>query len=344
MRHNLARFRIACALIAVCAMAAACSSGSQGSAKASSGAKSTVKLLVYPGTSLSWVGYIADQKGYFAQNNLKVDFVKLPAGAQATAALAAGSINLAMLDLFNTGPLLSKGVKLKVILGEQKTYWGLVGSKSQTGQTLSDVIKTLDTVSVPSIGGAGGRLTQYLADVYGRNGSDVKLVADIGGTAFLGGKVPAMMYDPITVCEAQGEGYPLIFSFLHPPQPKDTYPDEVQALLGSEEFGYWGQASWVDSHKKAVTAMQKALTQTIDWANKPANAAAVSDILRKSSFNIPNLSDSAFESCVAATVSGLNSAFPKSDVKAWSDALKTLGLTPSGLPPTSQWFAAGLPQ
>jgi hypothetical protein len=47
---------------------------------------------------------------------------------------------------------------------------------------------------------------------------------------------------------------------------------------------------------------------------------------------------------VKQIAAGFSPDFTQQDAKTWSNVEKALGLAPNGLPPTSQWFAPGLPQ
>jgi hypothetical protein len=303
-----------------------------------------VSLMVYAGGSLSWVGYLAQQQGYFAKNHLNIKFVTLPAGVQATTALAGGSLDVAELDPFNVAPVLTQGVNLQLLVGEQKSYWTLFGQKTSEGQSLANVMGSFDSVGVRSVGGAGGRLGQYLAVSYGKSPTSVQQIADIGSTGFMGGHEPYTIADPGTACELESRGYPTLFSFFNPPAPKASYPSKLQSLIGVEEFGYWATASWAKANPAAVKDLQAALSQTEEWASNPANTQQVTDLLRKSPFNVANVSDSQFKQCVGQTVAELSPTFTQEDANVWSMALKSLGLAPNGLPATSTYFAPGLPQ
>jgi NitT/TauT family transport system substrate-binding protein len=338
--------------LTACGSSSGQASSGGGASTAASGSAATgdntqtqnVTLMVYAGGSLSWVGYLAEQQGYFAKNHLNVKFVTLPAGVQATSALVGGSLDVAELDPFNVAPVLTKGVKLDLLVGEQKSYWTLFGQKSAAGKPLNDVVKNLGSVGVRSVGGAAGRLGQYLAVAYGASADSVKQVADIGSAAFIGGHEPYTIADPGTACQLQAQGFPTVFSFFNPPQPKSSYPQQLQALIGAEEFGYWSTSSWANSHPAAVKDLQAALSATEQWAAAPGNVAAVAKALRASSFNIKSVSDAQFQTCVGQTVAELSPSFTEADATTWSTALKILGLAPNGLPASSTYFAPGLPQ
>ena len=304
-----------------------------------------IRLVAYTTGFAPWVGYLADNKGFFKKNNLDVEFVSVAAGAQATAAMAGGSVDIANLDGLSIAPLMAGGVNMRLLVGEMKNYWILVGSKSFQGKPMSEVIRGLkdQQVAVPSLGGAGGRLTQLLAMAYGMGPDDIKLVADVLGTGFLSGQVPAYMNDPINTSLMAGQGYPVVFSFVNPVEPLATYPPDVQRMIGLAGLSYWSQADWADAHKDAIPPFQKAIAQTIVWATNPANQTELTSIMRASPFNVATMSDDQWKAAAAVGISTLQAQFSEQDRDTWNDMVAKLGIAP-GMPPTSAFFATGLPK
>jgi ABC-type nitrate/sulfonate/bicarbonate transport system substrate-binding protein len=302
-------------------------------------------VISYPGSDSSWLAYIAQQQGYFKSNGLNVSFVSLPAGAQATAALVGGSVDIAVLDSNNVAPLLAQGQKYKLLINAVTNFWAIVGNKSLAGKPLSQVVAALkgQSVDVPSVGGTGGRQLQAIFSAYGLSAGAVKLVADPTNASLTSGSVQAAMTDTIGACRLTTLGYPEVMNFVNPPQSKSSYPAGVQSLIGLAGLGYWSTASWADKYPAAVGHFQQAIEQATAWAKNPANAATVASLLRKSAFNLPTLTDSQWATCVGRVTAAFSNSYTASDAATWNKIVKSSGLADS-LPPTSQWLATGIPQ
>jgi ABC-type nitrate/sulfonate/bicarbonate transport system substrate-binding protein len=340
---RIRRLALGTAVIAVLApaLAACSSSGDSGG----SGATSAIRVVEYPGSDISWLAYVAQQKGYFSTNNIKVTFTQLPAGQQGTAALVGRSVDIAVLDTNNLAPLLAQGQKFTLLVNAVTNFWVLVGNKSLAREPLQQVITGLrgKSVNVPSVAGTGAQQVLALAKAYGLGKSDVHLVADPTNAALTSGKVQASMTDEIGACRLTAEGYPEAMDFINPPASASSYPAAVRQLIGLAGLGYWSSSSWASAHKAAVTGFQKSIEQAAAWAKAPGNQAALATMLRKSSYNLPSLNGSQWSSCVKQIASSFNNAYTPKDTATWAQIVKQEGLA-SGLPPASQWQAAGLPK
>lgn len=336
--------RIAAVIVALTSVFAAVGCGGNSSTSSSSSSETTsVRLLVYPGTTLSWAGYLAQNQGIFAKHHINVTFTQLPAGAQATNGLAGRALDIAMLDPMNMAPLLAKGLKFQLLVGEMDNYWVILSGKDVPAKPLDQVFKSVTSIGAPSVGGAGGRLAQYLGHVYGnRNPNDIKILADTSGAGLLSNSYQYLVADPAVGCTLSSQGANTIFNFHNPPGGKNSYPAAVQSLIGLGEFGYWASPDWTKAHPQGVKDFQTAIQETITWAK--SHQPQVATVLRKSSFNLAALSDSQFQACVASILPHFQSTFTSDDAKTWSKVISTLDIAQGGLPATKQWFAPGLPQ
>jgi ABC-type nitrate/sulfonate/bicarbonate transport system substrate-binding protein len=327
-------------------MLAACSSSANSSSDSSAASNDStpIRVVEYPGSDISWLAYIAQQRGYFGANHVSVSFTQLPAGQQGTAALVGGSVDIAVLDTNNLAPLLAKGQKFTLLVNAVTNFWVLVGNKSMAGESLKQAITSLKgkSVNAPSVAGTGAQQVLAMATAYGLSKQDIQLVADPTNASLTAGKVAASMTDEVGACRLTAEGYPEIMNFVKPPASPSSYPTDVRELIGLAGLGYWSSSSWASTHKSAVTGFQKSIEQAAMWAKAPGNQATLTAMLRKSSYNLPTLSDSQWSACVRQISGSFNTAYTSQDAATWGHIVKQEGLA-SSLPPASQWQAPGLP-
>lgn len=347
MRRILTAAAVALTAVLLTTGLAACSSSSTtAGTSASKDAPVSVRLINYPGSDASWLAYIAQQEGFFKKNNLNVTLVSLQAGPQAMAALAGGSVDVAILDTDNMAPLLSKGQKYTLLVNAVTNFWALVGNKSLAGKSLSQVMSELkgQSVAAPSVGGTGGRQLQAMASAYGLAANSVSLVADPTNASLTAGRVQAAITDTIGACRLTALGYPEIMNFVNPPDATSSYPAGVQSLIGLPGLGYWAKSSWASANPTGVTRFQQAIEQAIAWAQNSSNTSAEVSLLRKSPFNLATLSDSQWATCVSRVTAAFNPSYPASAAKIWADFVTKQGVITGSLPSSSQWLATGIPQ
>ena len=323
----------------------ACGGSSKKSSDVSGGGGLPVKLVSYTSGAAAWIGYIGKQKGFFAKDGINLNLVTLPGGgAQATTALLSGDLDIANLDLNNLGPALAQGQKYKLLVNEYVNNWQIVTSAKDANETIEQALPQLQTVGVPSLGGSGTKFVKYLAQAYGSSGSKIKYVADPNGAAMVAGQTKATATDVVGGCVLAQQGFKSVFSFLDLKQDKSTYPQAVQALIGLPALSYWSSGAWADKHPTEVKDFQKAVEDTIAWVKDPANGDEVAKILLNTVWHVSSLPADAWTACVKNTVKQFDPAFPASAVDTWNTFVKANGAVPGGLPPSSQWLAAGIPQ
>lgn len=344
--RTASRFRFASVLVAATTLAAsACSSSSSPSAAgASSGTTTSVKILSYPTSGSSWVEYIAQKEGFFSKNGIDATLVSLPAGQQGTAALVGGSVDIGLLDTNNLGPLIAKGGKYTLLTNAIQNYWVLMGEKDLSGESLSDALNGLKGkgIAVPSLGGSGARELQLMLSAYGLSSSSVSLVADPTTTSFTTGRVGGFMNDTLGSCSVAAKGYPTVMNFVDPPQDKSTYPADVQKLIGLAGLGFWASDSWVSAHPGFTAEFQKAISETIAWAQDSSNLDTVAKLFRGTTWDTASLSDSQWTSCTKQVVATFADKYSSTDVSTWNEILKAEGV--AALPAASEFVASGVPQ
>lgn len=338
-------WRVGVAVAAVCLAAAACSSPGTDSTAASGGGAglTAVKMQFTLGTATSWPAYVAEQEGFFHKNGLDVQFVSSTSAPSATAALVGGGYDVAVIDLFNTAPLLEQGQNLKLITEiwpiPEVLLAGKSGRKAGLGQLMPVPAGTV--VSAPSSGGASALEVKYVQEQYGGKASDIKVAADPSGAGLLSGQSKYQWTDPATECVLTARGASLVFDMQNPTGGEPAYP-KIKDLFGLPDNGLWATGSWVSSHQKAIGGLQTAIEQADQWM--VANPGAAAKLLRgDKDFNAPSLSDTQWQNCVTKISKEYSTAFPPDKVAPWSSVLQQMGVISKALPPLSNWAVSGLP-
>jgi NitT/TauT family transport system substrate-binding protein len=332
------------AVVAVGTAATACGGPAASAKSTTTNGLTNVRLVSYTSGAAAWIGYVGQKKGFFAKDGVNLQLITLPAGAQATSALLGGSLDVANLDLNNLGPALAQGQKFKLLVNEYVNNWQIITSAADANKPLPQLLGSLKTVGVPSLGGAGTRFVQYLAQLQGASGTGIHYVVDPNGAALVSKSTDATATDPVGGCVLENQGYSSAFSFLDLKQPKDSYPAAVQSLIGLPALSYWASSSWADANPKAVSGFQKGVQDTINWIKDPANGDEVANMLVNTVWHVSSLPNDKWTQCVKSTVKQFDPRFPASAVSTWNTFVKATGVAPNGLPPADQWMAAGVPQ
>jgi ABC-type nitrate/sulfonate/bicarbonate transport system substrate-binding protein len=323
--------------------AAPASSAAAAPASSASGPATKVRILSYPTSGSSWLAYIALKEGFFTKNGIDASLVSLPAGQQGAAALAGGSLDVGVLDTNNMGPLLAKGGKFTLLTNANVNYWILIGNKKLSGATdLGTNLKSLKAVSVPSLGGSGGREVSVMQTGYGISSTSLQLIADPSSASFTSGRVGAYMTDTLDSCQPLDQGYPKLMDFVNPPEPKASYPQAVQNLIGLAGLGYWTSNSFLAAHPNLASEFQATVAQTITWSQDPANLATIAKLFRGTSWDFPKLTDAQWSACSQRVIDTFSDKYSSTDVTTWDAILKTENVAP--LPATSAFLAPGVPQ
>jgi ABC-type nitrate/sulfonate/bicarbonate transport system substrate-binding protein len=338
---------VAAAAFAVAGLAACSSSGSpaassSSTAKAASGPLTTVNIQTAPGYVLPYIGYLAQELGYFKQNGINANFVTLTTGLSSTAALNAGSLNVIFADPTSTGPLIQQGTKLRLILNEQTIQWKVLVPKSTPKQPFATTVKSLKTVGAPAAAGGTAALLKLISDAY-KLSPAITPVADQSGAGVVSGAEQGIIISPAGSCVLQNSGLKTAFDFAKPVESKSAYPAELSQLIGAPDIGYWVLDSYEQQNPKVVAGLQKALTETEAWANDPKNLDKWVQIMRGSPLNNTSLSDAQYKTCLSSVQGSFEPYFSEADAALWAKIGKIDGTLPNGLPPTSEWFSKGLP-
>jgi ABC-type nitrate/sulfonate/bicarbonate transport system substrate-binding protein len=326
---------------AAAALIAGCGSGS-GSGGTTADGLTNVTIQTAPGNVLPYLGYLAQNLGYFKQNGLNANFATLTTGLSSTAALNAGSLNVIFADPASTGPLIAKGAPLKLILNEQTIQWRVLVPKSMTGKPFADVVKQLKVVGAPAASGGTAALVKLIEKAYGIPLGTIKVVADQSGAGVVSGSEQAVVVEPAASCVLEeNSGLGEAFSFAKPIE--SSYPESLQKVIGIPDIGYWVLDSYAKSNPKVISGLQAALTKAEQWANDPANLDQWVKIMRASPLNNKSLNDTQYTNCLKSVQGSFEPHFSTSDAQQWSDLVKQEGLLPQGLPDPSTWMHPGIP-
>jgi NitT/TauT family transport system substrate-binding protein len=353
MKRHRVRYGLSVPLALAALLVAACSSGANsvgggatsgsGSSGTSNAPLTTVKMQFLTQTAQAWPAYIAEEEGFFKKNGIAIDFLSAPNSPSATAALVSGSYDIAVLDMFNVAPLLTKGLNFKEIVNIWPITNVMLAGKSGKSGNLNEIMPLPrgTTASAPSAAGASAMELKYVQIQYGGKASDVTVAADLPGAALLAGRSQYMWTDPLVGCELTAKGAKQVFSVDDPAGGQSAYP-KVSDLLGLPDSGLWATGSWVDSHPKVVTGMQSAMAEAMKWM--AANPTKTASLLRASpDYNAPTLSGTQWQTCVTAMTKKYSPAFAPGKVADWDHVLKATGVITQDLPPMSTWAAPGLP-
>jgi ABC-type nitrate/sulfonate/bicarbonate transport system substrate-binding protein len=328
----------------VLAVSTACSSsGSDAASSGSSGSNSSggtgvtnVSVVEFPGQFTSYVTYAAQQEGFFAKNHLNVALTPLASGSTTTAALASGSLDIVLVDLFNIGPLLAAGQDLRLIVQQLKIGYSILTAPGVSAKDANNLfpVPSGTKFGVASLGGAQAQLVKYIQKQYG--GSSVDLVTDPTGAGLSKSTEPYLLASPNIGCVVQTTGATKVASLLS----SSTAPAKMSTVAGLPDNGYWTSGTWADAHPQAVKEFQTAIQQATQWAS--ANPAGLAALLRKSDqFNIPKLSDQQFDACIQALTPAWSTSFTAQDLANWNTLLTESGVVKSDLPASSKWAVAG---
>jgi NitT/TauT family transport system substrate-binding protein len=206
-----------------------------------------------------WLGYgawyIAQEKGFFAENNLEVSLPDFEADAEMVTAFAAGQVQAMNVASHTALRMAEEGVDLKVVLLEDaSTSADAIISDGETA-TITD-LKGKEVAYEE--GATSDLLLNYALAENGMTIADIKKVpmnAADAGTALVAGKVPvAVTYEPyITAAKDASDKVKVIYE-------AGAKPGLISDVLAV-------RADFLSSNPEAVAALVKAWGQAVDYYN-----------------------------------------------------------------------------
>jgi NitT/TauT family transport system substrate-binding protein len=220
---------------------------------------------------VTWLGYgpfyIAQEKGYFKENNVEVQLEKIEGDVERRAAIASGNLDAIALTLDSMIVLRSNGIPLKTVMAIDSSNGGdgIVAVQSITR------IEDLKGHEIAFPSGLPSHFFLYsVLKEHGLKMSDIKPImmdADQAGAAFASGKIDAAVtWEPwLSKAREIGRGHVLADSKTHPGEIEDVLymRDEVVSKRSQEIEGLikaWYKAvDFVNSNPaEAKTIMAKA--------------------------------------------------------------------------------------
>lgn len=265
------------------------------------------------GSAQQWPIFIAAQKGYFAENDVKMDLVSAPSSAAVIQQLTAGSVNLGSGGLSDPLRAIDKGAPITLLRVETQvppySIWGKPGLKS---------IKELKGKLI-SIGGIKDITRIYLERMLGPNGiapGQYDLV--FAGTtaarfsALAAGAVDAAILVPPFTFTAEAGGYSNLGALA----------DYVTDMPFT---GYAVNTTWAKGHKPALVGFLKGVARGIDWFNDEANRTEAIDILVKESGSKRSDIEATYDYYRKIKIFDRIGLVNSSQVKVLAEAMKGIG-------------------
>jgi len=325
----------------------------------------TVNIEYYPGSFYTWLVDLASKAGFFARNRIDAHMIPVSAGGPvAFAGLANGSAQLAMGDTSLGGPLMDKGVGLRVVSGASSGGWVLVAPKGEAlGGPYPDAVRSLrgKPIGVVSLGSSAYAYARQFVIGAGLPPDSVTYQA-LGGvpaefvSAIDSGRVAAAITDPVTayllvvlqhnqvIISTGGEAQSSIYGpglnaakLLPPSSP-------LLRLAGYPGGWEFTTASFAAAHPAAVARIRLALEETDVWMHNPANLQTVAADLEDTS-NIPAFVTSAHltDAFLRAILPLIVSWAPVNGIAAFQTFWINQGLLTKALP-LNQWYVPGIAQ
>jgi NitT/TauT family transport system substrate-binding protein len=269
------------------AVLAGCSSSSDSKGTSGSGGSNltTVKIGIFPGNTSSSVWVIADQKGFFAKQGLKADFVNFTTGPALAAAVVSGSVDLAYGASSVSFSVARQSSKLRVLddFVQYIAYPVVVAKDKATSSAAAGFpanVRSLKglKIGVTSIGGIVNKYMDALLRSAGLSPSDVTYLAT--GTvesailALKNGKVGALAANPPqSIAQAGVDAVEVVN-----PSIKGNAGPAAEHALGELDTT---STSFEQKHAATLDKYCKAMRASVAWTTDPANLDAASRIVAK---------------------------------------------------------------
>lgn len=246
---------------------------------------------------VTWMGYgpfyVAQEKGFFKENNVEVQLEKIEGDVERRAAIASGNLDAIALTLDSMIVLRSNDIPLKTVMA-------IDASNGGDGIVAVQGINSIEDLKGHEIAFPSGLPSHFflysVLKEHGMKMSDIKPVpmdADQAGAAFASGKIDAAVtWEPwLSKAREIGRGHVLADSKTHPGEIEDVLfmrenviaerPQEIEGIIKA----WYKAVDFVASNPaEAKTIMAKAfglpedkvtmLLPGIRYEGKPGNQAA----------------------------------------------------------------------
>jgi len=250
--------------------------------------------------------YVAEQKGFLDDENVKVQHVQLGGGSEAIQALIGGSVDLVATPFTSVAAAKAEGAPLVAFASFSNRYTSDVGIKADKAPAddadWQTKIKALEglKVGITSPGSGTDQTLRFLARKAGLDPDEDMTIVATGGSsetvaAFSRGSIDAYLIGaPASdVAAAQGDGTMMLRL------AEGTVPDLSDILYGvvaTSERGLKNKAPLLECYARALSKADALIKKDPD---------AAGDLLRD---DFPDLSDENFKSAWDATVASTPSS------------------------------------
>jgi NitT/TauT family transport system substrate-binding protein len=251
-----------------------------GAAAAAQGVERPTMQLAVGGKSL--IAYlpltIAERRGYFEKEGLKVEISDFQGGAKALQALVGGSADVVCGAYEHTIFMANKGVAIKAVALQANSFGLVVG----IGKEKADAYKTLADfkgmkIGVTAPGSASAIGLRMLLSKAGLSDNDISIIGIGGGAssvvAVKANKVDAVAnFDPmISILQRDNA----IRTVLDTREAKD-----LDYLYGGPfpASAFYVNASYAERNPKTVQAFANAISAALDWMHKASTDEIVAAV------------------------------------------------------------------
>lgn len=290
------------------------------------GNNETIRIQEYPGSIVSLHGWVIEDGGFCAEHRLKCPSTTIPSGPLGLQALAAGSLEVSFASTDVIMQSASRGSDVQLIVGHSPNNIYELNVRNDVpmpnkAKGYPEIMK--DFVGLKLGCTARGAATEIqmraLLAGAGLSPDSVTFVA-VGSPstaypAMMAKQIDAaVMFEPFrTLCRTQKTCSVAV------DLAKGEGPPEIAALNGGFET-FAARREYIKSNPVAVQAFIQAMSEAIEWMQKPENLDKVVAIARKhmSLGDIPN-ADAVLVDLVKGQVPTYGAKIDRKSVNAFSD-------------------------
>ena len=241
-------------------------------AQAQRAAPTTVSAIII-GVSVSiWPAIVADQKGFFAEEGIKVDFISSGASARSLQQVAAGSGDIGSSSMVDSIRAIGGGANVKIFLNSLA-----VGTHSLIAAKNIKTVKDLRGKRIMT-GGQGDITNLWWSAVARHFGLDPAKDVDLMFSGSTSARLAALMAGAI---DATVLSTPQSFKAI-----EDGWTDlgPVAPYLGEFPMMIWHvNANWARANEKELAAFIRAHNKAVRYMTDPAHKVEVSEMLARAS-------------------------------------------------------------
>ena len=299
----------------------ACGSGGDDS---SSGGSISAKVAYYPGALVSMPALVAQEKGFFEKNGLKVQLTKIPNGPAMTASLSSGSVDFVNNSYDNLAVAVSKNLPVRAVAGNtvRVPFKLLVRSDVDTPHLSAGFPDVIDDLvghkwGVIALGVSLQYLDEVLLTKSGHSAKDVTFLAvglgDPARAALKNKTVDTYIAtEPLpSIAESTGEAKVAV----------DLVAGEGPPEIADLDYnGWWASSKAVKSNPKMIERFVKANEDAFCWYRDPANLDELVSILKKS-VPVPALDDAEYKEMVKNSLPSFGVTIKDQSLQTWQRLL-----------------------